>query len=90
MFRLMLVWRKCCYSGALLQSSREMKIGFLPIQSQEGRTTRRACSSRRSNGLPSSPNWERTLVGTHFATLKGFGVDSNDGCCPVAVQQRFE
>jgi integrase len=60
--------QRCCCNGALLQSSRETRIGFLPIPSQGGRTTRRACRSRRSSGLRSSPNWERTLAGTHFAT----------------------
>ena len=46
----------------------ETRIGFLPIQSLRDRTTRRACRSRRSNGLRSSPGLGRISGGTLFAT----------------------
>ena len=46
----------------------ETRIGFLPILSQGGLTTRRAYRSRKSNGLRSSPVLGRILGGTLFAT----------------------
>ena len=74
-------------SGALLHSSRETRIGFLPIRSREGRTTRRACRKSSSNGLRSSPDLGEDIGWHTFRHTYRSWLDETGA--PMKVQQEL-